>query len=206
MRSQVGLRKYCYKQNKWRWWNSGWAISNPKRWCCESAALNMPANLKHSAVVTGLEKVSFHFNPKERQCQRMLNYCTIALIPHTSKVTSKFSKPGFSNMWTVKFQMFKLVLAKAEVPEIKLPTSLGSLKKQESSRKTSTSALSPMPKPLTVWITTNCGKFWRRWEYQTTWPASWEICMQVKKQQLEPDMEQESEKSMSKLYIFTLCI
>ena len=46
-----------------------------------------------------------------------------------------------------------------------------------------------MPKPLTVWITTNCGKFLKRWEYQTTWPASWEICLQVKKQQLELDME-----------------
>ena len=47
-----------------------------------------------------------------------------------------------------------------------------------------------MPKPLTVWITRNCGKFWKRWEYQTTWPASCEICLQVKKQQLELDMEQ----------------
>ena len=47
-----------------------------------------------------------------------------------------------------------------------------------------------MPKTLTVWITINCGKFWKRWEYQTTWSASWEICMQVKKQQLELDMEQ----------------
>jgi len=47
-------------------------------------------------------------------------------------------------------------------------------------------------KPLTVWITTNCGKFWKRWEYQTTWPASWEICMQVRKQQLELDMEQQT--------------
>ena len=44
----------------------------------------------------------------------------------------------------------------------------------------------------TVWITTNCGKFWKRWEYQTTWPASWEICIQVKKQQLELDMEQQT--------------
>ena len=69
--------------------------------------------------------------------------------------------------------------------EIKLPTSIGSLKRQESSRKTSTSALLTTPKSLTVWITTNCGKFWKRWEYQTTWPASWEICMQMKKQQLE---------------------
>ena len=55
--------------------------------------------------------------------------------------------------------------------------------------KTSTSALLTMPKPLTVWITINCGKFWKRWEYQTTWPASWEICMQVRKQQIELDME-----------------
>ena len=52
------------------------AISNPKRWCCESAALNRPAHLENSAVTTGLEKVSFHSNPKERQCQRMLK------LPH----------------------------------------------------------------------------------------------------------------------------
>ena len=102
------------------------------------------------------------------------------------------SGKGFTNMWTVNFQMFKLVLEKAEEPEIKLPTSSGSSKKQESSRKTSISALLTMPKPLTVWITINCGKFWKRWEYQTTWPASWEIYMQVRKQQLELDMEQQT--------------
>ena len=64
--------------------------------------------------------------------------------------------------------MFKLDLEKAEEPEIKLPTSAESSKKQESSRKTSISALLTMPKPLTVWITINCGKFWKSWEYQTT--------------------------------------
>ena len=68
---------------------------------------------------------------------------------------------------------------KAEEPEIKSPTPTGSPKKQESSRKTSISALLTMPKPLTVWITINCLKFWERWEYQTTWLASWETCMQV---------------------------
>ena len=72
MWSQVGLRKHHYEQSQWRWWTSSWAISNPKRWCCESAALNMPANFENSTVATGLEKVSFHSNPKERQCQRML--------------------------------------------------------------------------------------------------------------------------------------
>ena len=64
--------------------------------------------------------------------------------------------------------MFKLDLEKAEEPEIKLPTFIRSEKKQESSRKISTFALLTMPKPLTVWITTNCGKFIKSWEYQTT--------------------------------------
>ena len=85
---------------------------------------------------------------------------------------SKFSKPGFSNTWTVNFQMFKLDLEKAEEPEIKLPTSTGSSKKQKSSRKTSTSALFTRPKPLAVWITANCGKFSKRSEYQTALSAS----------------------------------
>ena len=109
------------------------------------------------------------------------------------KSCSKFSKPGFSNTWTVNSQMFKLVLEKAEDPEIKLPTSAGSWKKQESSRKISISALLTMPKPLTVWITINCGKeFFKRWEYQTIWPASRETCMQVRKQQLQLDMGQQN--------------
>ena len=93
--------------------------------------------------------------------------------------------------------MFKLDLEKAEEPEIKLPTS----KKQESSRKASISALLTMPKPLTVRITTNCGKFLKKGEYQTTLPASWEICMQVNKQQLELDMEQQTGSKSGKKYV-----
>jgi len=58
-----------------------------------------------------------------------------------------------------------------------------------------------MPKPLTVWITTNCGQFLNRWEYQTTWPASWKICMQVMKQQLDLDMEQQTGSKLGKEYI-----
>ena len=95
-------------------------------------------------------------------------------------------------MWTMNLQMYKLVLEKAEETEIKLSTSAGSSEKQESSRKTSIPALLTMLKSLTVWITINCGKFWKRWEYQTTWPASWEICMQVRKQLLDLDMEQQT--------------
>ena len=86
--------------------------------------------------------------------------------------------------------MFKLGLEKAEEPEIKLPTSVESSKKQENSRKTSTSTLLTTPNPLTVWITKHCGNFIKRWEYQATLPASDETCMQVKKQQLESDLDQ----------------
>ena len=81
------------------------------------------------------------------------------------KYCSKFSKQGFNSTWTMNFQMFKLVLGKAEELGIKLPTSAGSSKKQESSRKTSISVLLTMPKPLTVWITINCGQFWKIGEY-----------------------------------------
>ena len=88
--------------------------------------------------------------------------------------------------------MFKLVLEKAEEPENKLPTSIGSLKKTREfhKKKTSIFCFIDYAKHLTVWITTNHEKFWKRWEYQTAGPASWEVCMQVRKQQLELDMEQ----------------
>ena len=103
-------------------------------------------------------------------------------------------------MWTKNLQIYKLDLEMVEEPEIKLATSATSSIKQESSRKTSTSALLTMPKPFTVWITTSCGKFRKRWEYQTTLPASWEIFKKVKKQQLEPDIEQTGSK-LEKEYV-----
>ena len=137
--------------------------------------------------------------PKKGNAKKCLNYCTIVLISHASKVILKILQARLQQRtWTENFQMFKLVLEKAEEPEIKVPTSAGSWKKKESSRKTSTSALLTMPKPLTIRITTNCGKFLKRWDYQTAWPASWEICMQVRKQQLEPDMEQQTGSKLGK--------
>ena len=95
----------------------------------------MPADLENSAVARGLDKVSFHSNPKEGQCQRMFNYHTIALVSHASKVMIKILQVRLHRMWTENFQMYKLDLEKAEEPEIKLPTSIGSSKKQENSRK-----------------------------------------------------------------------
>ena len=104
----------------------------------------------------------------------------------------KLSNPGFSNTWTVNFQMFKLVLEKAEEPEIKVSTSAGSWKKQESSRKKNLFLLYWLCQSLWLCGSQQTGKFFKRWEYQTTWPASWEICMQVRKKQFELDMEQQT--------------
>ena len=91
--------------------------------------------------------------------------------------------------------MFKLDLEKAEEPEIKLPTSIRSLKKAREFQKNIYFCFINYAKA------TNCGKFLKRWEYQTTWPASWEICMQVKKQQLELDMEQQTGSKSGKEYV-----
>ena len=110
--------------------------------------------------------------PKKGKAKEYSNYCTIAFISHTSKLMLKILQMrlqqclNFSCDNNVNFQIFKLDLEKAEEPEIKLSTSTGSSKKQESYRKTPTSALLTIPKPLTVWITTNCGKVLKRWEYQ----------------------------------------
>ena len=146
-------------------------------------------------------KGQFSFQYKERNTKEGSNYHTVTLISHASEVMLKILQARLQQYVNHEIPKFKLVLEKAKEPEIKLPTSTGSLKKQESSRKTSISALLTMTKPLTVWITTNCGKFIKRWEYQNTWPTSWETCMQVRKQQLELDMEQQIGSKSGKEYI-----
>ena len=146
---------------------------------------------------TGKGQFSFQF-PRKAMPKNVQTSAPLHSSQSLAKSSSKFSKPRFNSTWTKNFYMLKLDLEKADKPEIKLPASVESLKKQESSRKTSTSALLTMPRPFTVWITGNCGKFWKRWEYQTTLPASWEICMQMKKQQLEPDMEQQTGSKLGK--------
>ena len=105
--------------------------------------------------------------PNKGNAKECSNYCTIALISHAAKLVLKILQAKLQQYVNCEIQMFNLVLGKAEEPEIKLPKSAGSLKKQESSRKT-ISALLTMPKPSTVWITINCGKFFKKWEYQTT--------------------------------------
>ena len=97
--------------------------------------------------------------PKKVNTKECSNYCTIALISHASKVILKILQARLQQYVNRELPDVQAGLEKAQEPEMKLPTSTASWKKQESSRTTSISALLTMPKPLTVWITINCGKF-----------------------------------------------
>ena len=149
--------------------------------------------------------------PQKGNAKECSNYRKIALISHASKVMLKILQVRLQQYVNCELPDVQACFRNGRGTRIKFPTSIGSSEKQETSRKTSTSALLTMSKPLTVWITTNYGKFFKRWEYQTTLPASREICMQIKKQQLDLDMEQQTmvpywERSTSRLYIVSLLI
>ena len=118
----------------------------------------MPANLENSAVATGLEKVRFHSNPKERQCQRTLKQPHNCTHLTRYKVMLKILQARLQQYMNRELPDVQAGFRKVEEPETKLPTSAGSSKTQESSRKTSISASLNMPKPLTVWITI---KLWK---------------------------------------------
>ena len=128
--------------------------------------------------------------PKKGKAKECSNYCTILLISHAGKAILKILQARLQLCMNRELPDVEAGFRKGRGTRDQIANIDGSSKKQESSRKTSISALLTMPKPLIVWITTNCGKFWKRWEYQTTWPVSWEICIQVKKQQLGLEMEQ----------------
>ena len=164
-------------------------------WKCYTQYASKSGKLS-SGHRTGKGQFSFQALRKAmpKECS---NYRTIALISHASKVMFKILQGRLQQYVNRELPDVQAGFRK----EIKFPTSAGSMKKQESFRKTSTSASLTTPKLLTVWITMNCRKFWKRWEYQTTWPASWEICMQARKQQLELDMEQQTGSKLIKKYI-----
>ena len=130
--------------------------------------------------------------PKKGNAKECSNYCTIALISRVSKVMLKILQARLQQYVNCVLPDVQAGFRKGRGTSDQVANIHWIIKKQESSRETSASALLTMPKPLTVWITINCGKFWKRWAHQTTWPASWENCMQVRKQQLELDMEQKT--------------
>ena len=154
----------------------------------------MPAKLEDTAVATWLERSVFIPVPKKSNAKVCSDYHTIALISHASKVLLTILQARLQQC------------VKRELPDVQTGFRKGrgnrdqivnihwiiKKKKQESSRKNIYFCFLDYAKPLNVWITINYGKFWQRWEYQTTWPASWETRVQVRKQQLELDIEQQT--------------
>ena len=133
----------------------------------------MPVNLENSTVATDLENSIFIPVPK-RQCQKCSNYHTTALISHTSKVMLKNSQASLQQYMNRELPDVQAGFRKGRRTRDQI-ANIGSLKKQkarEFQKNIYFSALLTMPKTSTVWITTNCGKFFKRWEYQTTLPTS----------------------------------
>ena len=172
------------------WWNSSWAISNPERWCCERWLLHSicqqiwktqqwPQDWKRSVFIP---------IPKKGNSKECSNYHTTALISHASKVMLKIFQARLQQYVNRELPDVQAGFRKGRGTRDQIANIRWIIKKAREFQK-NISALLTTPKSSTVWITINCGKFWRRWKYQTTWPASWETCRQVRKQQLELDME-----------------
>ena len=139
-----------------------------RSWCWQAY---FKLEIAWSRHVDSLGLIYAHSRPLEmpKNVQTTIHLCSFCKLV---RLCSKSIKLGFCSTWTENFQLYKLGFEEAEEPEIKLPTLVGSWRKQRRSRKTSTSASLTTLKPLTLWITTNCGKFWNRWECQTTLPVS----------------------------------
>ena len=130
--------------------------------------------------------------PKKGNAKECSNYYTIALISHASKVTLKILQARIQQYVNRELPDVQAGFRKGRGTRDQIANICWITEKAREFRKTSISALLTKPKTLTVWIIINCGKFWKRWEYQTTWPASWETYTQVRRQQLELDMEQQT--------------
>ena len=127
----------------------------------------MPASLENSAVATGLEKVSFHSNPKERQCKECSNYHTIALLSYASRVTLKILQARLQQYVKHELLDVQASFRKRRGTSDQIANIHWITEKTREYQKNMYFCFI-LPKTLTVWITTNCGKFFKRWEYQTT--------------------------------------
>ena len=144
-------------------------------------------------MAAGLEKVIFIPIPKKGNAKQCSNYCTIALISHASKVMLKILQAKLQQYVNWELPDVQAGFRKGRGTREQTANIRWIIKKaKEFQKKTSTSASWTRPKPLTVWIATNCRKFLKRWEDQTSLTASCEICMQIRKQQLKLDMEQQT--------------
>ena len=162
----------------------------------------MPANLETQQWPQDWKISVFIPISKKSNAKECSNYCTIPLISHASKVMLKILHDRLQQYMNQELPDVQAEFRKGRGTRDQIVNICWIIEKaREFQNKTSTSASLTMPKPLTMWITTNYGKFLKRWEYQTTLPATWEISMQVKKQLLELDMEQQTCSKLGKEYI-----
>ena len=140
--------------------------------------------------------------PKKGNAKECSNYCTIALISHASRLMLKILQARLQKYGKRKLPDIQAGFRKGRRTRDPTADICWVIEKaREFQKKTSISASLTTLKSLTLWIITNCRKFLKRWEYQTTLPAFWEICMQVKKPQLEPDMEKWTGSKLGKEYV-----
>ena len=166
-------------------------ISNPKRWCCEVLhsihqqiwkTQQWPQDCKRSVLIS---------IPKKGNAKECSNYCTIALISHASRVMLKILQVRLHQYVNHELPDVQAGFRKGRGTRDQIANICWIIEKAREFQKNIYFCFMTMPKPLTVWITINW-KFWKRWEYQTTWPASWEAYLQIRKPQLELDMEQQT--------------
>ena len=130
--------------------------------------------------------------PKKGNAKECSNYCTIALISHASRVMLKILQVRLHQYVNHELPDVQAGFRKDRGTRDQIANICWIIEKAREFQKNIYFCFMTMPKPLTVWITINCEKFWKRWEYQTTWPASWETYLQIRKPQLELDMEQQT--------------
>ena len=206
MWSQVGLKKRYYKASG----SDGisWVISNPKRWCYESAALNMAANLEKLSSGHRTEKGQFLFQSQRRAMPK--NVQTVQLhIFHMLARRSNILQVRLQQYMNWELSVVQAGFRKGRGTRGQIANIRWITEKARESQKNTCFCLIDYTKAFDC-VYHNCGKFFKRWEYQTTLPVSWEICLPVKKQQwkqtwnngLVPNWE----RSTSRLYIVTLII
>ena len=130
--------------------------------------------------------------PKKSDAKECSNYCTIALISHASKLILKILQGRLQQYVNRELPDVQDGFRKCRGTRDQIANICWIIEKAREFQKNIYFCFIDYAKALIVWITADSGKFWKRWEYQTTWPSSWEICMQVRKQQLELDMEQQT--------------
>ena len=192
MWSQVGLRKHQYKQT-----SGGDGIPVELFQILKDDAVKVLHSIGQQIWRTqqwpqDWKRSVFIPIPKKGNAKECSNYHTIAFISHACRVMLKILQARLQQYVNCELPDVQAGFRKGRGTRDQISNIHWIIKKAREFQKTSISALLTMPKPLAVWITINCGKFWNRWEYQIIWPASWETYMQDRKQQLELDMEQQT--------------